>query len=137
MVRIFCHFLSNQTHSFRTLFHHNISFVFLFQLRKLLTLEIWRDAAVQVFFSLGIGFGSLTVYASYNKTGFNTRSAALYYGIIDTTVGICSCIIVFSFHGFQAHTEEKKCEEQLLQSNISLSVTNSTCQSYLTKQVNN
>ena len=34
---------------------------------KITVFQVWVDAATQVFFSLGPGFGVLLAYASYNK----------------------------------------------------------------------
>lgn len=34
---------------------------------SLLTIQVWVDAATQVYFSLGPGFGVLLAFASYNK----------------------------------------------------------------------
>ena len=102
--------------SFSTfIFNHKIATmsIFFFQkMNKLLTIEIWRDAATQVFFSLGIGFGTIFMYSGYNKANFKCKTAALYYGVIDTTVGICSCIIVFSLRGFQAHFKDSECNSE-------------------------
>lgn len=47
-----------------------ISFLLLIDFNKfslLITCQVWVDAATQVFFSLGPGFGVLLAYASYNK----------------------------------------------------------------------
>jgi solute carrier family 6 amino acid/orphan transporter-like 15/16/17/18/20 len=82
-------------------------------MNKLLTIEIWRDAATQVFFSLGVGFGTILMYSCHNNTNFKCKTAALYYGVIDTAVGICSCIIVFSLRGFQAHFKDRECLKEL------------------------
>ncbi|XP_028392282.1 sodium- and chloride-dependent transporter XTRP3A-like isoform X1 [Dendronephthya gigantea] len=90
------------------------------QINKLLNIEIWRDAATQVFFSLGIGYGTIFIYSSYNKASFKCKTAALCYGLVDTTVGICSCIIVFSLQGFQAHIKHAECLEKMRSLNGSL-----------------
>ena len=47
--------------------------------------DIWFDAAGQTFFTLGIGFGALLVYASY-MTMSNDCIADAYYVIIANLV---------------------------------------------------
>ena len=37
------------------------------RLEKLTEPQVWTDAAIQVFFSIGIGFGAHLTYASFNK----------------------------------------------------------------------
>lgn len=41
------------------------------RLEKLLEPKVWIDAAVQVFFSIGVGFGVHLTYASFNKFNNN------------------------------------------------------------------
>ena len=105
---------------YRSFLASTLSLYFFLQINKLLNIEIWRDAATQVFYSLGIGYGSIFMYSSYNKASFKCKTAALSYGVIDTTVGICSCIIVFSLQGFQAHIKHAECVEKLKTLNGSL-----------------
>lgn len=95
-------------------------------MNKLLTVEIWHDAAIQVFYSLGIGFGSIIVFSSYNNVGLNCKYAAICYGLIDTLVGISSCIVVFSLRGFEAFHENAECKKRL-QSNVSTEMDLSQC----------
>lgn len=41
------------------------------RLEKLTEVSVWVDAAVQVFFSIGVGFGVHVTYASFNKFNNN------------------------------------------------------------------
>lgn len=47
---------------------------------------IWANAAGQTFFTLGIGFGILTAYSSYNARDSNTVANALHIAFFDTMV---------------------------------------------------
>jgi len=47
---------------------------------------IWSQAAGQTFFTLGIGFGIMTAYSSYNGRDSNTVVNALYIAFFDTLV---------------------------------------------------
>ena len=44
------------------------------RLEKLFEAQVWIDAAVQVFFSIGVGFGVHLTYASFNKFDNNCYS---------------------------------------------------------------
>jgi len=41
------------------------------RLEKLTEAQVWTDAAIQVFFSIGVGFGVHLTYASFNKFNNN------------------------------------------------------------------
>ena len=46
---------------------------------RLLAAQVWIDAAIQIFYSIGAGFGVHLAYASYNKFHNNIYR----YGIMD------------------------------------------------------
>lgn len=52
-------------------------------------LQVWVNAAAQVFNSIGIGFGSMISMASYNKFNNNILRLDMQSPIPTTTVPLC------------------------------------------------
>jgi len=78
-------------------------FFFTPQWEKLANLKVWYAAVTQSFFSLSIGFGTLTTYSSYNKFRHNTNRDALIISFADTGTSLLAGTIIFSILGHLAH----------------------------------
>ncbi|KAK7862774.1 hypothetical protein R5R35_013837 [Gryllus longicercus] len=73
--------------------------------------EVWVDAATQVFFSLGPGFGVLLAYASYNKYHNNVYKDALLTSVINSATSFVAGFVIFSVLGYMAHASGKPIQE--------------------------
>lgn len=69
---------------------------------KLLTTEVWVDAAAQIFFSLGPGFGVLLAFASYNKFNNNCYQDALVTSTVNCMTSFVSGLVIFTVLGYMA-----------------------------------
>jgi len=69
---------------------------------KLKTASVWVDAATQVFFSLGPGFGVLMAFASYNKFHNNVYKDALLTSMINCVTSFLAGFVIFSVLGYMA-----------------------------------
>ncbi|XP_048245750.1 creatine transporter-like [Haliotis rufescens] len=70
---------------------------------KLLDVQVWVGACVQVFFSLGPGYGGLISMASYNTFHSNCLRNALICTLVCGGSSLFAGLIVFSFLGSMAH----------------------------------
>ncbi|GAU98844.1 hypothetical protein RvY_09933 [Ramazzottius varieornatus] len=69
---------------------------------KLLDIQTWRAAAEQMFFSLGVAFGTLTMLGSYNKFNNNCYRDGLIVSVLDSATSVISGLAMFSILGYLA-----------------------------------
>ncbi|ESO97939.1 hypothetical protein LOTGIDRAFT_104270 [Lottia gigantea] len=81
---------------------------------RLLTVQVWLDAAAQVFFSLGPGFGTLIALSSYNKFDNNCYFDAIITSIINCFTSLLAGVAVFSVIGYMALKQGKAIEDVAL-----------------------
>lgn len=65
---------------------------------------MWRQAATQVFFALGLGYGSVIAYSSYNPVHNNCHRDALMVSTINFMTSVLATLVVFVVLGFRAKT---------------------------------
>lgn len=71
--------------------------------------QVWRGAATQVFFALGLGFGGVIAFSSYNKRNNNCHFDAVLVSLINFFTSILATLVVFAVLGFKANIINEKC----------------------------
>ncbi|XP_055050253.2 sodium-dependent neutral amino acid transporter B(0)AT2 [Misgurnus anguillicaudatus] len=71
--------------------------------------QVWRQAATQVFFALGLGYGSVIAYSSYNPVHNNCHRDALMVSGINFMTSVLASLVVFVVLGFRAKNIALKC----------------------------
>ncbi|KAL0994404.1 hypothetical protein UPYG_G00121790 [Umbra pygmaea] len=72
---------------------------------KLLEVEVWANAAAQIFNSIGIGFGSLMAMSSYNNFNNNILKDTLAIAITNSLTSILAGFVIFSAFGYMSHLQ--------------------------------
>lgn len=74
---------------------------------KLLSTTVWIDAAAQIFFSLGPGFGVLLAFASYNPFHNNCYKDALVTSSVNCLTSFISGFVIFTVLGYMAEMRQQ------------------------------
>uniref|UniRef100_A0A2R8PH46 Transporter n=1 Tax=Callithrix jacchus TaxID=9483 RepID=A0A2R8PH46_CALJA len=79
------------------------------KMEQLANPKAWINGATQIFFSLGLGFGSLIAFASYNEPSSNCQKHAIIVSLINSSTSIFASIVTFSIYGFKATFNYENC----------------------------
>ena len=71
--------------------------------QRLSEYSVWQAAAVQIFFSLGPGFGVLLSYASFTNKNDNVSSTALTASLVNCSTSLLYGTVVFAGLGYLSH----------------------------------
>ncbi len=69
---------------------------------RLLEVQVWLAAALQVFFSLGPGFGVLITYASYTPKNTKIKNVTIACATVNCLTSLMYGLVVFSGLGYMA-----------------------------------
>ncbi|XP_051969622.1 solute carrier family 6 member 16b isoform X1 [Xyrauchen texanus] len=87
--------------------------------------QVWRQAATQVFFALGLGFGSVIAYSSYNPRNNNCHRDALTVSAVNFMTSVLATLVVFAVLGFRAKTIATLCAKRNLKAVVDAMSTSS------------
>lgn len=78
---------------------------------RLLDVNVWFDAAVQIFYTMSTSYGGLIALASYNKFNQNTLRDALVITMSNSLTAIFAGFVVFSYIGYLSKLTEQPVQD--------------------------
>lgn len=73
---------------------------------------VWLEAGTQIFFSLGLAFGGLIAFSSYNPANNNCYRDAIIVSLTNCGTSVFAGTVVFSVIGFKATKTHEACLAQ-------------------------
>uniref|UniRef100_A0A3Q3W963 Transporter n=1 Tax=Mola mola TaxID=94237 RepID=A0A3Q3W963_MOLML len=92
---------------------NGVNYMFTPKMEQLANPTTWINAATQIFYSLGLGFGSLIAFASYNEYNNNFERQAIVVSLINSGTSIFASLVTFAIYGFKATFNYENCLERI------------------------
>ncbi|XP_050406474.1 sodium- and chloride-dependent GABA transporter 1 isoform X1 [Patella vulgata] len=80
-----------------------IEFYLIPDFSKLMDIQIWTESLLQLFFSMGMGWGAFITMASYNKFNNNVMRDTIVFCIIGEGTSFLAGFVVFSVLGYMSY----------------------------------
>ncbi|ELV10041.1 Sodium- and chloride-dependent transporter XTRP3 [Tupaia chinensis] len=93
---------------------NGLVYMFTPKMEQLANPKAWINAATQIFFSLGLGFGSLIAFASYNEPSSDCRRHAIVVSLVNSSTSIFASVVTFSIYGFKATFNYESCLNKVI-----------------------
>ncbi|VDM38373.1 unnamed protein product, partial [Toxocara canis] len=87
--------------------NQGLAFLFKPNIEQLWSIPMWKSAAEQVFYSLGIDAGPLISMASFSRYRNNIYRDAVAVVLINTFTSVLAGMVIFSFVGFLAQSQNQ------------------------------
>lgn len=71
--------------------------------------QVWLDAATQIFYSFGLGFGGLIAFSSYNSIHNNCQRDAILISMCNWFTALFASTVIFAVLGFKATLMYENC----------------------------
>ncbi|XP_004640732.1 sodium- and chloride-dependent transporter XTRP3 [Octodon degus] len=93
---------------------NGLMYMFTPKVEQLANPKTWINAATQIFFSLGLGFGSLIAFASYNEPSNNCQKHTIIVSLVNSASSIFASVVTFSIYGFKATFNYENCLNKVI-----------------------
>uniref|UniRef100_A0A914IAH5 Transporter n=1 Tax=Globodera rostochiensis TaxID=31243 RepID=A0A914IAH5_GLORO len=74
--------------------------------------EVWLEAATQIFYSMGLGFGGLIAFASYNPLKNNVKKDVLKMSVANLLTSLYTAFVIFCVLGYMGRKNFDRCIEK-------------------------
>lgn len=78
---------------------------------RLLDVDVWYDAAVQIFFTMSTSYGGLITLASYNRFNQNTLRDAFVITLSNALTAVFAGFVVFAYIGNLAYVTQQEVKD--------------------------
>ncbi|XP_059155826.1 sodium- and chloride-dependent glycine transporter 2-like [Physella acuta] len=82
---------------------------------KLADYTVWGDAALQIFYSVGMAWGGIITMASYNKFSNNVYRDSMIVPLVNCGTSVFAGFAIFSVLGYMAHEANTSVDEIVTQ----------------------